>query len=64
MAVSSKDKLVVSLPVTLPQIAEALRKLTKSDLETVELLLDKKTGTAIWKSAEQARRGQIKEIAP
>lgn len=52
----------ISIPITLPQIAEGLRQLSLADLETLELLLDKKALRIIERSVAQARRGTIKEL--
>ena len=55
MPVNTKSK-------TLHQIAEKLRKLSKEELETLELLLNKEAMQTIQQSANQARRGRIKEL--
>ena len=52
----------VSIPVTLPQIVEGLRKLSKKDLETLELLLDKGAMKTVRRSAGEAKRGKLKEL--
>ena len=62
MAVATKSKSSVSITITLPQIAEGLRKLSRSELETLELLLNKDALRTIQKSVKQATRGQLKEL--
>ena len=62
MAVRTGQNTIFSLPVTLPQIADALRKLSKGDLETLELLLDKRAMRAIGKSVAEADKGKLKEL--
>ena len=52
----------VSIPVTLPQIVEGLRKLSKRDLETLELLLDKKAMRAVRRSTIDVKHGKLKEL--
>lgn len=52
----------VSIPITLPQFAEGLRKLSKKDLETLELLLDKKAERTIRRSAAESKHGKLKEL--
>jgi len=60
---STQSKLPeISIPVSLSQIAEGLRKLSKKDLETLELLLDKKAIRAIRQSAAESKRGKLKEL--
>lgn len=58
----AQHTLSVSIPVTLPQIAEGLRRLSQSDLETLELLLDNKAMQTIRKSAGEAKRGKMREL--
>ena len=53
---------VVFIPITIPQIAEGLRKLSKKELETLELLLDKKAMRTIARSREQAKKGKLREL--
>lgn len=62
MLASSKQNLIVPLSVTLPQIADALRKLSKSDLETLEVLLDKRAMSALQKSVRESNRGKRREL--
>lgn len=52
----------VSIPVTIPQIAEGLRRLSKNDLETLELLLDKKAMGAVKRSIFQVKSGKFHEL--
>lgn len=53
---------LVSIPVTLPQIAEGLRRLSKSELETLELLLHKEAMRTIKQSVAQEKRGKVREL--
>ena len=52
----------VSISITLSQIAEGLRKLSRSEIETLELLLDKKAMKVIKKSLDQAQHGKWREL--
>ncbi|MBI4120564.1 MAG: hypothetical protein HY454_03825 [Parcubacteria group bacterium] len=52
----------VSIPITIPQMAEGLRKLSRKDLETLELLLDKKAMRAIQKSVLDVKQGRVREL--
>ncbi len=56
------DQSTISIPVTVPQIAEGLRQLSKKDLETLELLLDKKAMRAIQKSVSEVEQGRVREL--
>ncbi len=62
MPTSSRQNFIVPLSVTLPQIADVLRKLSKSDLETLEMLLDKRAMSALQKSVSEANRGKRREL--
>jgi hypothetical protein len=52
----------ISISVTIPQIAEGLRQLSKKDIETLEFLLNKKMMRTVRRSADEARRGRLKEL--
>jgi len=52
----------IEIPVSLPQIAEGLRKLSRSDLETLELLVDQRATRAIEKSQKEKNQGQLIEL--
>ena len=52
----------ISIPITLPQMAEGLRTLSAQDLETLEILLDKDAMKIIDQSVAQAKRGKLKEL--
>ncbi|MFY9493125.1 MAG: hypothetical protein WAP55_01450 [Minisyncoccia bacterium] len=52
------------LPLALHQAAESLKKLSKNELETLELLLDKETSRVIKRSVSQAKKGQMRELKP
>ena len=52
----------VSVPVTLSQIAEGLRRLSKKDIETLEILLNKESMRLIRRSASEAKRGKLREL--
>ena len=63
MATDIKSKsFSVSIPITLPQIAEGLRKLSASEMETLSLLLDKKAVRTIKTSVQQARQQKLREL--
>ncbi|KKW17009.1 MAG: hypothetical protein UY56_C0005G0034 [Parcubacteria group bacterium GW2011_GWA1_50_14] len=63
MALTTKSKFSsISIPVTLPQIAEGLKNLSKSELETIELLLNKEAMRIVKKSAAQVSRYKLKEL--
>ncbi len=51
-----------ALPITLPQIASALAQMSERDIETLELLMDKKAMNIITKSAHEATQGMLKEL--
>ena len=46
----------------MPQIAEGLKNLSKSELETIELLLNKEAMRIVKKSAAQVSRYKLKEL--
>jgi len=62
MATTTKNKTSIAVPVTLPQIAETLRKLSKNDIETISLLLDNKAMRIIGTSANQARQRKLRRL--
>ena len=51
-----------ALPITLPQIASAISQMSEHDLETLELLMDKKAINIIEKRREEAEQGMLKEL--
>ena len=55
MPINTKSK-------NLHQIAEKLRKLSKEELETVELLLNGEARRTIQQSVNQAKKGRVKEL--
>lgn len=65
MSVNTKTKSQlpsISIPITLPQLAEGLKKLSKPELETLEILLDKRAMAVIKKSLSQVKEGKFKEL--
>ena len=54
---SVKEYPSVFIPITVSQIAEGLSKLSKNELETIELILNKKALSVITKSRKEANRG-------
>lgn len=65
MAVATKAKSnaeQVEIPVTLNQLAHELRQLSPRELETLELLVDRKAMRVIGRSAAQAKSGKLKEL--
>lgn len=62
MRTKTLDTPIASISVTLPQIADGLRKLSASELETLELLLDKKAMRVIKRSGQDAKRGRVREL--
>ncbi len=52
----------INMPVRLYRAAESLKKLSKNELETLELFLDKEAGRVIRKSVSQAKRGKMREL--
>ena len=44
------------------QIVEGVKKLSKSELETLALLLDKEAGETIRKSVQEMKRGKMREL--
>lgn len=52
----------VNMPISLNQLAEGLRKLSRSELTTLELLVDKKTLKTIEKSLKDTKRNKIKKL--
>ena len=53
-----------SIPVTLEQIAQGIRKLSRAELNTLEILLDPNAAKTIRDSMRQAQTGLLKKIAP
>lgn len=63
MATITKEKSTrIPIAVTLPQIAESLRGLSRRELETLALLVDRKAMQTIEASAKQAKRGKMREL--
>lgn len=58
----SSETPTISIPITIAQIAEGLRNVSKSELETLELLLDKKAMQIIEKSRNEANQGKFKKL--
>ncbi|MEK7609420.1 MAG: hypothetical protein AAB476_03000 [Patescibacteria group bacterium] len=52
------------LPLALRQAAESLKKLSKTELETLELLLDKEASRVIKRSVSQVKKGKARELKP
>lgn len=52
-----------SIPVTLEQIAQGLRTLSKQELETLEILVDTETMHTIQESMRQAKEGKLKRLS-
>ena len=48
----------VKVELTIEQLADTLRHLKKSDIETLELMLDEKTEKEILKRRKEARAGK------
>jgi len=57
-----KEYPLVSIPITIPQIAAGLRKLSKSELETLTFLIDKRAMTTIQKSRKEMEREKGREL--
>lgn len=53
-----------NLPPALGQAAEILKKLSKNELETLELLLDKEASRVIKRSVSQVKKGKMRELKP
>lgn len=53
---------IADLPVALRQAAESLKKLSRSELETLGLLLDDKSLKILKRSVFQARGGRVREL--
>ncbi|TRZ95401.1 hypothetical protein D4R78_03705 [bacterium] len=69
MAVVTKSKIsissetpTISIPITIAQIAEGLRNVSKSELETLELLLDKKAMRIIEKSRSETNQKKLRKL--
>lgn len=54
---------IQTVHLTLGQAAEILKKLSKTELETLELLLDKEASRVIKKSVSQAKRSKVWELS-
>ena len=52
----------ITIHLTLDQLAEGIRVLSKSELETLEILLDKKAMRAIERSRREADSGKLREL--
>jgi predicted transcriptional regulator len=52
------NKMSVKVELTIEQIAETLRHMKKAELETLEILLDKKIEREILKRQKEARAGK------
>ena len=50
------------IPVTLEQIAQRIRKLSRAELNTLEMLLDRDAMKTIRESMRQAKAGMLKKI--
>lgn len=59
--VSQKSK-IINLPVSLDQFAAGLRNLSRSDLLTLEVLLDKTAMKTIGQSLRDVKKGKLKEF--
>ncbi|MEK7507077.1 MAG: hypothetical protein AAB585_00850 [Patescibacteria group bacterium] len=53
---------VIHLPISLEQLATGLRKLSRSDLTTLELMLDRPAMRTIQKGLRDTNRGKIKKL--
>lgn len=58
-----KKPKMISLPVTLEQIAHGLRRLSARELETLAILLDRDAMKTIQKSISEARDGKFKKLS-
>lgn len=52
----------INMPVRLYRVAESLKKLSKNELEILELFLDKEARQVIKGSVSQAKRGKMREL--
>ncbi len=59
----NKSTATIQLPVSLEQIAEGLRNLSRRDLITLELLLDPRAMAAIKQSLRETARGKTKPFS-
>ena len=55
---------ILSIPVTLEQIAQGIRNLSKAELDTLEMLLDRDAMKTVHESIRQAKTGLLRKIAP
>jgi len=53
---------MINLPVSLEQFAFGLRKLSRADLLTLEILLDKKAMKTIRQGIKEVEKKKIKEF--
>ncbi|MCR4328161.1 MAG: hypothetical protein NUV53_01450 [Patescibacteria group bacterium] len=60
MVTTTKEE--ATIPITLPQIAEGLRRLSPRKFETLALLLEGKTMRAIERIAREAKEGKLREL--
>lgn len=58
--ISSQSTTAVELPVSLEQLAVGIRKLSRSNLLTLELMLDEKAMRTMKSSLRDTARGKVK----
>lgn len=54
--------MAVTVELTLEQLADALHRLTAQDVETLELLLEKKRTREILRRSEEAKAGKVVKL--
>jgi len=54
--------MAVRVELTLEQLADALRRLTAKDVETLELLLEKKRTREILRRSEEVKAGKVVKL--
>ena len=62
IAQDSQAGSVINVPLTLDQVAVALRQLSASELETLELLMDDTAMKTIHEGIEEERHGKLREL--
>jgi len=62
VTVTKSLKTSLFIPVTLEQIAHGLRGLSKRELETLEILLDREATKTIREGMGQVRSGKLKKL--
>ncbi|MBI3988793.1 MAG: hypothetical protein HY347_04165 [candidate division NC10 bacterium] len=54
--------MAVTVELTLEQLADALHRLTEQDIETLELLLEKKRTREILRRSEEVKAGKVVKL--